>query len=159
MRRQLLSLIFLSVAFIFLLPACSGPLFKDENECLSFIKRKHYDAAYCPGFESKPDNYHWLEWDNGYEGKMLNGKVRITILSYSDEEVTYRLDYKYHLMDEWTGPGGIGYGTEHYYDVSRLWHITKNERNRPVSKKISGEVHEYRDSHGPLKRINNHYKE
>lgn len=159
MRRQLLSLLLLSVAFAFLFPACNRPLFRSEDECLSFIKRKHYDCAYCPGFNSKPDGYHWLEWGSGYEGEMLNGKVIITIISYSEEEVTYRLDYKYHLMDEWTGPGNIRYGTEHYYDVSRVWRITKDDNNRPVSKKISGKVHEYRDSHGPLKRINNHYNE
>lgn len=159
MKRSLFSFVIISVALAFVLSSCSGPLFRNEEECLSFIKRKHYDAAYCPGFKSKPDGYHWLEWGNEYEGEMLNGKVKITILSFSDEEVTYKLDYKYYLMDEWTGPGNIGYGTEHHYDVSRMWRITKGNNNRPVSKKTSGKVHEYRDSHGPLKRIDTYYDE
>lgn len=126
---------------------------------MSFIKNKHHNAAFCPGFNSKPDGYHWIKWDSGYEGEMLNGKITITILSLSEEEVTYKLHYKYFLMDEWVGPGNIRYGTEHHYDVSRTWCITKGNNNRPVSRQILGKVHEYRDSHGPLKRIDRRYTE
>ena len=158
-RKNFLKYIMCVFCVGYMFSCTSAPLFKSKDDCISYIKSQHQRTNGCPGMSDQPNDYKWLRWISEQNGEMLNGTVSITFVNYTNDEVDYMINYNYSLYDRWIGFGEIPYNTEHKYEVSRLWHISKGNKNRPVLEFVSGRVHEYREESGPYNRIDITYDE